>query len=343
MTISTSISLANKQQTPHKVNQLLLAKLGTWLVLALLITDFAYSAWNGINLQTRDRCVIYHFLPRWIFLLYEYLIELFLVVTAGAFAGSLAEKYFNRFRRILPKNQITAFLYASFIPVCSCSAIPLIETMKQRMSLKTIITFVMAAPLLNPYIIFLSFSVMGINYGLLRIAGAFIIAVTTGYVIEFAYNKMGNPEIGIYQSCNTGSCRIVAGNNIYLKTWKMIKKIAPYILIAGILGLAFEITGPVKLIDKFPMSGNLISLTLVTLIGIPIYFCNGADILFLAPLMQYTDLPLGTALSFSLTSTAICISSIIMLSRFLGRRLTAILSLNVIVLSFLFAMLINQF
>lgn len=329
-TYTRAIQVSNQK----RVN---IGKIAIWVILLLLAADAIYSAWNGINLQTRNNCVIYRSIPRWLFLTNEYFIELFMVVVAGAFAGTLSEKFFTRYRKLFPNDQFTAFIYASIIPVCSCSAIPLIESMKKRLPLRTLITFVIAAPLLNPYIIFLSFSVLGIKYGVLRILGSFLISMLTGLFVEWIYIRIGKPEIGIYKSCEPTGCNFVPGNDVYRKTWKMIGKIAPYILIAGLLGLVFELTGPVKLIERLPLNGSLISLLLVILIGIPIYFCNGADVLFLSPLLAYTDIGLGTALAFSLTSTAICASSIVMLSKFLGKRLTTALVGAVFAITLIFA------
>lgn len=317
-------------------------KLAIWGIIILLVVDALYSAWFGINYHTREKCVIYRFLPKWFFLVYEYLIELFMVVTVGAFAGSILEKHFNRYRRFLPKNQIMAFVYASVIPVCSCSAVPLIESMKHRLPLRSVITFVVAAPLLNPFIMVLSYSVLGFWYGTLRIVGAFLVAMITGWFVEWVYNRSGRPEIGVYKNCSSSACSVVVGQDVYKKTWNMVSKIAPYIFLAGLMGLGFELIGPVKLIETLPLNGNLLSILLITVIGIPIYFCNGAEVLFLAPLLKYTDLGLGFALSFSLSSTAICISSILMLYRFLGRKLTIALVTGVVVTIVLFSLAIGM-
>ncbi len=328
------------KESPVKISFL---KVATWAILIILLVDTVYSVWNGINFQTKDKCFIYKFLPRWFFLINEYFIELFMVVVAGAFAGALAEKYFMRFRKFYPQNQLMAFLYASLIPVCSCSAVPLIESMKSRLNLRAIVSFVIAAPLLNPYIIFLSFSVLGVKYGILRIIGAFLVSIVSGIVVEWVYKLSGEPEIGVYRNCKPTSCDSITGQNIYGKTWKLIFRILPYVLIASIMGLVFELTGPLKIIEQMPISGNLSTLLVLTTVGVVVYLCNGADILFLAPLLMYTDLGISNAIAFSLTSTAICISSIIMLVKFLGRRLTSALVISIFVIVICFSVFVKLF
>ena len=189
-------------------------KVGIYFSIFLLIIDFIYKSWYGISYQNREMCVVYNFLPSVLFWIYEYFIELFLVVIVGVFVAVILERQFSKHKRFFPKNQFSAFIYASIIPVCSFSAIPMIETMKDKFKFCTLITFVVAAPLLNPYIVSLSFSVLGIKYGILRITASFVLAIITGLVVE--------------------------------------------------------------------------------------YFCNGADVVFLQPLMKYAGLSMGSSIAFSL-------------------------------------------
>lgn len=319
----------------------LLKKGFIWLSLIILGADTLYKTWFGITMHTREKCVIYSFLPKWAFLFFEYFIELFLVVIAGIFLGTLLEKYFSRFKKYYPRNSLTAFVYASVIPVCSCSAIPLIESMKSRMPLRTIITFVVAAPLLNPYIVTLSFSVLGPVYTSLRIVSSFLVAIGTGWIVEWFYKRMGKPDIGVYKSCEPQGCS-VSKKDVYEKTWNMLSRIAPYILLAGALGLLLEMVNLPKMIENTYLSNDWSTLSIAVLIGAPLYFCNGADVLFLQPLMNYTSLSMGAAMAFSLSSTAICVSSLVMLTRFIGKKLTIVVLLATIALTFLIGAGINM-
>jgi len=106
-------------------------------------------------------------------------------------------------------------------------------------------------------------------------------------------------------------------------------------------GIAFEIMGPLRLIENLPLGADFITLLILVSIGIVIYLCNGADILFLTPLLLYTDLGMGSAIAFSLTSTGICASSIIMLSKFIGKKLTGTVVGITLVLTLLIGFLID--
>jgi uncharacterized membrane protein YraQ (UPF0718 family) len=64
-------------------------------------------------------------------------------------------------------------------------------------------------------------------------------------------------------------------------------------------------------------------------------------VIFLKPFLQFTDMSLGSAMAFSLSSSAICISSIVMLAKYLGKRVAGLLTAVVGTLIVLLSVLIN--
>lgn len=309
-------------------------------VLLLLTADSIYKNVNNITFLNRDKCILYAILPKFWFLVYEYFFELTAIVIAGIFIAILLERWFSNFSRFYPKNPVTSFMYASLLPVCACTTIPLVQSMKEKLPFRTIITFIVSAPLLNPVIIMLSFSVIGYEYAILRIVSAFILAVSAGFVVELFYSKDTIGELTLLETCRKKSCSIGQGD-VYLVSYELLKAILPYLLIAGGLGMAAEYIVPMKIIDEYNLSGNLAGIAVVVLIGLPLYFCNGADVLLLRPLMHFGGLPLGSAVAFSLTSTAVCISSLVMLYKFLGKRLTILLVTHILLVSLLLGLVIN--
>jgi uncharacterized membrane protein YraQ (UPF0718 family) len=316
-------------------------KWGILFSFIILLIDFVYKTVYGITLQTREACVLYTTFPKWMFLVYEFFIELSLVVIAGIFIAFLLEKYFVRFKRFYPQNQFNAFLYASLIPVCSCSVLPIIELMKQKLKFRTIITFVVAAPLLNPQIIVMSFSILGYKYALLRILTSFILAYFAGITLEYFYRKLGKPEIGILHQCDVSNGCFTSYDDLFVKTYNMFKRILPYLLLAGGLALVVELFEPIQYFKHTNMLKNYLSVPMAIMIGIPLYFCNGADIILLKPFLSYMGLPFGTAMVFSLTSTSVCITSLVMIIKFIGKKLTFILLFYVFAVTTLIGYSIN--
>jgi hypothetical protein len=310
--------------------------------ISILTLDIAYKSIYGITYQNRVDCAFYNTMPRWLFLVYEYFIELMILVLVGIFAATLVERYLAHSKRLIPRNCLSAFVIASVIPVCSCSAIPFIRAMKDHIPFRAVITFVVAAPLLNPYIIILSFTVLGAEYAVLRIVCSFLLAVSTGYVVEFFWKRSGEASMGNLQLCgNRGGC-MARGRDVFETTYRVSKDILPFLVVAGALGMAVELFAPGDLVRSLTFENSLLGTAMITLIGIPVYFCNGADVLFLQPLMIHQYLPMGMAIAFSMTSTSVCVTSLVLLMKFLGKRLTLVLLISLVTVTMLMSYLIQM-
>lgn len=319
------------------------AKIFVLSALLIMISDVIYKTVFNISPYTKDKCLVYKGLPKWLFLFYENIIELMLIVIAGIFAGVLIEKYFSRLKRFVPSNIFTAFIYAAVIPVCSCSVIPLIKTMADKMKPRVLITFIMAAPLLNPYIIMVSFSLLGLKYAVLRIIFSFFLAASTGYILELFLKGPGtNDFMRANGNCQKSSCHIFFGD-LFELTMHNFKKIFPYVLFAGIISLIFSLSFDKNFINSFNFQNQPVANVLIILLGIPAYFCNGSDVVFLNPFVKFAHLPLGTALAFSLTSTAVCISSAVLLFKYIGKKFTILLLSVVLIVSIFLGLITNIF
>ena len=273
-------------------------------------------------------------------MLYENMLELFMVVVIGVVVAALFEKYFKKISPMFPDNPITAFVYASVLPVCSCTSIPLVKAMHENISYRTIITFLVSAPLLNPYIVMLTYRMLGFEYMVARIVASFIMAYSAGILMEKA---LGKPEASFLSlQCVAKKNCSYRENNIWINAKAIFIQILPFILLAGGLSLAFEFTSPAKMVEYVPLDNGILSTLLLVSIGVPIYLCNGADALVLKPMAQYTDIGFGSAMAFSLTSSAICISSFVLLTKFIGVKHTVVLTSFIFVCAVALGTLMNH-
>jgi uncharacterized membrane protein YraQ (UPF0718 family) len=311
------------------------------LVISALVvaSDIVYKIVNNISYVNRDQCVLFRVLPKAGFIIFEYFFETVVIVFVGIYIAGLLGRWFLRFQRFFPKNPFTAFLYASVIPVCGCGVIPLLSSMQGRMKFVTTMSFVLAASLLSPYVLILSFSVLGFTYGVLRIVSSFILVMATAYILGFLKRDDASAEPAWIGPGCVKTCDGQEGD-VYLETYEMFKSLLPYLLIGGGLGVLLELIGPRFFLMNRQTGGGFIGAFVWVLIGVPLYFCNGAEVLFLRPLVNH-GFPLGTAVAFSLTSTAICTTSIAMLFKIIGKRLTVALVACVALISLALALLIN--
>jgi len=312
------------------------------LILSALIwtSDIVYKIVNDVSYVNRERCILFRALPKAGFLLFEYFFETVIIVFVGIYIAVLLGRWFQRFQRFFPGNPVTAFLYGSLIPVCACAVIPLLSSMKGRMKFTTTMSFVLAAPILSPYILVLSFSVLGFTYGLLRIASSFILVMVTAFILGSFRGNAASPELaGVGADCPK-ACN-GQPEDIYLETFEMFKKLLPFLLIGGALGVLLEFLDPRFFLLNRQTGKGALGVLIWVLIGVPLYLCNGVEVLFLRPLVNH-GFPLGTAVAFSLTSTAICTTSIAMLLKTIGKRLTAVLLACVVLISLTLAFFINS-
>ncbi len=319
-----------------------------WLVRVALIasgvawvSDLIYKYVNDISFINREQCILYRALPPFGFVIFEYLFETMVIVFLGIFLAVLLGRWFLRFRRFYPRNPVTAFLCGSVIPVCACAAIPLLSSMKGKMKFSTTMAFVLAAPLLSPYIIVLSFSVLGFAYGMLRIACSFVLVMTSAFLVGMISRRDMRLN---FEGLGGGGCSQICGvrnADVYLETYRMFKTMVPFLFIAAALGVLLEILGPRTFLLTGGGGEGVAGVLTWILVGIPLYFCNGAEVLFLRPLVSH-GFPLGTAVAFSLTSTVICTTSVAMLLRSVGFRLTLILTASVVSISLTLALLLNS-
>ena len=91
----------------------------------ILSADLIYKTIKDITQATKQKCILYLSVPKPGFMFYEYFLELFFVIVLGVFFAVWLERWFSKYQKFYPKNPITAFLYASVIPVCSCTVIPI--------------------------------------------------------------------------------------------------------------------------------------------------------------------------------------------------------------------------
>jgi uncharacterized membrane protein YraQ (UPF0718 family) len=308
----------------------------------VMLTDIVYMNIAGIAGGDHSKCVLFSSMPKWCFYLLENVVELVLVVIIGVMFSVIVEQYFRKIKRFYPRNQLLAFLYAAILPVCSCGVIPLIDSMRRRTTLRVIITFVCAAPLLDPYVVFLSYTVLGLKYTIVRVVSSFVLAMLAGWVVEFFARRFHMDEWQSGGDCKRNCDRSIIERDPYVKTLKMTKTLLPYILIGGGLSFAFAMFDVKDLLGTFDLNREPFAAIILTAFGIPIYMCHGADVLFLKPFLQYTDLSIGSAMAFSLSTSAICVSSIVMLAKYLGKRLAATLTIVLFVLIVLTSVVVNM-
>jgi uncharacterized membrane protein YraQ (UPF0718 family) len=255
-----------------------------------------------------------------------------LFVWACLFAG-LIIKLYTQGRLRLPKSMVGAGAFASILPFCSCAAVPMAHGMMlgRQMRIRSIMTFLIVVPVLSPIVYILAIQELGWVYLVTEIIAVFALAMLTGILIE---RLVGVPEPddavkGCYSCEGCKTAHMHRGrDSAFLAGWDQFVYLLKYILLGILIGAALavfirpeDIQAIIGSQESLFMS--LPGLVLVVLIAIPIFICQGQDVLILAALIPL-GFPLGHAVAFAIAGNAICISSIPILNATFGKKVTVL-------------------
>ncbi|HFI0451242.1 TPA: permease [Streptococcus suis] len=93
---------------------------------------------------------------------------------------------------VLPKNKILAILFGTFIgfifPSCECGIVPIVHRLlEKKVPNYTAIPFLVTAPIINPIVLFATYTAFGnsVLFALYRALGAILVSVIVGIILGF--------------------------------------------------------------------------------------------------------------------------------------------------------------
>ncbi|MCX7759863.1 MAG: permease [Hydrogenothermaceae bacterium] len=272
------------------------------------------------------------------FFVYDTL-KIFTLLTLVIFSISFLRSYFpiEKTRKILSKHKAISLPLAAFLgvltPFCSCSAIPMfIGFIEAGIPLGAAFAFLVASPMVNEIAIGLLFSTFGLKVTLVYIIFGIAVAIIAGLVIEkinprdliadYIFEiKMGETQ----EKEQTFRDRVnFALNNVK----DILKKIWIYIVVA--IGIGGFIHGyvPADLIENISKAAGILGVPIVTILGIPLYSNAAGTLPIIQPLIE-KGVPIGTALAFMMSITALSFPEFLILKQIMKIKLIVIFALIV--------------
>ena len=166
----------------------------------------------------------------------------------------------------------------SLTPFCACSTIPMtVGLLNAGAPFGSVMSFIIASPLLNPIILVMIGSVLGlkacVTYFLITFSGSVIF----GVVLEkFGFARQVKPE-RVKSSCcgkqdeenpQTFKQKLV---HSFSTAWEDFKPVVPFLLIGVALGAAIYGFVPQEMVIKIAGPDNPLAVPFAALIGIPLY------------------------------------------------------------------------
>lgn len=181
-------------------------------------------------------------------------------------------------------------LVGALTPFCACSTIPLtLGFLEMGISFGTVMSFVIASPLMNPIIFSIMLALMGLKTSLVYLAVTFAGAVVFGVVLEKAGGEKCVKAIRIKSCCGQSdepapelfSAKFKLA---FFRAWEDFRGVLLYLLIGVGIGAAIYGYLPQDFVLQVAGPDNLFAVPIAAVIGIPLY------------IRAETAIPIGVAL-----------------------------------------------
>ena len=235
--------------------------------------------------------------------------------------------------RHLGKRSFGSILKASLfgvpMPLCSCSVIPVTVSLRRHGASKGAASaFLISTPQTGVDSIAVTYSLLGPVFALARVIVAFVSGFIGGAIIEKLDGKNGELS-GEVEAC-TASCCSEAGKRLpwHLRMLEygfvaLPRDIGPMLLVGVLIAAGISVLVPE---DFFAsqlggiMSGSILGMLLMVLLGIPVYVCATASVPIAAMLILDQGVSPGTALVFLMAGPATNAASLMALAKVFGWR-----------------------
>lgn len=243
-----------------------------------------------------------------------------------------------------------AALLGAITPFCSCSSIPMFFSfLKAGVPLGITFSFLITSPMINEYLVVLMLAFFGWKITLGYVISGIIIGVVAGLILgELKLEKyiekdlFNNGKIK-EKKYNKFKERIVYGLN---EAASIVKKFWLWVLIGVGIGALAHNYIPQEFVQSVISKGGIFTVPIATLIGVPLY-AGCAAILPIAVVLFQKGIPLGTALSFMMSTSALSLPEAIILKRAMKLKLIiiffGIVTAGIILTGYLFNLLQGLF
>ena len=288
---------------------------------------------------------------------------------AGVFAVLVPARVLTRY---LGRGRIKSVLWASAIgtplPLCSCGVLPTaIGLSRQGATRGATVSFLISTPEIGVDSIALSWALMDPIITVFRPLAAFVTAVVAGIATNF-WGARGaraghvepadpaapvEPEIGDARAAEgpaeppaapeiplplgaRGGPRFAEGRTAVRRIFAygfrdMLDETAHWLVLGVVLAALVAVLLPASVIERY-LGGGLVTMLMMLAIGIPIYTCASASTPVAAALVLKGLSP-GAALVFLLSGPATNVGAIVVLLKFLGRRVVTIYLVSIALVS----------
>ncbi len=245
-------------------------------------------------------------------------------------------------QRIPLLGNILAACIGIVTPFCSCSAIPLfLGIVESGVPLGIAFSYLVAAPMVNEVAAVMLLGLFGWKIMVLYISSGVLLAIITGAILGRLHLDHLLISVGTHAT-NAAATPLTLRQRCQKAlryTRNLLRQIFPYVLIGVGIGAFIHGYAPADFLSRIAGRGNPFAVPVAVLIGVPLY-SNAAGTIPIVQSLIEKGLPMGTALAFMMSVTALSIPEMIILRRVMQPKLLAlyiaIVTIGIIMTGYLF-------
>jgi uncharacterized membrane protein YraQ (UPF0718 family) len=238
-------------------------------------------------------------------------------------------------------------------PFCSSSTIPiLVGLLNGGAPFGASMSFLIASPLLNPVILGLFLSLLGIKVTAVYVGITFIAAVITGLLWERLGLADQYKNVVIRRGCcSAEGMEEIADTaepvtlNIKFKragemAWSLFRQVFPYLMLGAAIGAFIYSFVPESLIIKLAGPGNPLAVPVAALIGVPMYI-RAETIIPISAVLIGKGMSIGAVMALVIGGAGASIPEIIILASIFRRKLVAAFVITILAVAILAGFFFN--
>jgi uncharacterized membrane protein YraQ (UPF0718 family) len=223
-------------------------------------------------------------------------------------------------------GNIMAVLFGAVTPFCACSTVPMtLGLLQAGVSFGTVMTFVIASPLIDPLVFILLGTFMGWKVAI----GYLVLTSVFPIIFGVLFDKMGWSDqvkhVRIKGDGHDQNENLPIGfkNRLkasFLKAWEDFKGVFVYMVIGVAIGAAIYGYMPTDLLAKVAGPDNPFAVFVAALIGLPLYIRVESAIPIGISLMA-KGVSIGAVIAFIISGAGVAIPELTMLASIFKKKI----------------------
>ncbi|WAA08905.1 permease [Fervidibacillus albus] len=223
-------------------------------------------------------------------------------------------------------GNIFGAIVGALTPFCACSTVPMtVGFLEMGISFGAVMSFVIASPLLNPIIIGMMATVMGLKVTIVYFFVTFIASIVFGIILEKLGFKKYLKKVRVKGGNTRENVPVQFGQKFkkaFSGAWEDYRSVLAYLLVGVAIGAVIYGYLPQEFIVKIAGPDQFFAIPIASIIGVPLYIRAESAIPIGLSLMD-KGMSTGAVMALIIGGAGMAIPEMTMLSSIFKKKLVA--------------------